>query len=234
MVDWTAGPYGTRLFCSARADRSDWRTICAPRSFPASQNRLTRSTERRCALRAATSILAGISLSPDVKARLLTALGVETPARRIVDATEPLSRATPFVLRLERHGGKATISGNVPPTGARERLREEIAALGLEVSDAAAYADGAPQSFADLASFAVRRLAELDPATTTITDATLSRCRRGAQRGRLRQGARGAQDAAVRRGRHKGRGVAAARFALCVFRGVARRHSQPVRPPAER
>ncbi|WP_292533008.1 OmpA family protein [Methylocystis sp.] len=119
-------------------------------------------------------ILAGISLSPDVKARLLTALGVETPARRIVDATEPLSRATPFVLRLERHGGKATISGNVPPTGARERLREEIAALGLEVSDAAAYADGAPQSFADLASFAVRRLAELDPATTTITDATLS------------------------------------------------------------
>jgi OOP family OmpA-OmpF porin len=119
-------------------------------------------------------ILAGISLSPDVKARLLTALGVDTPARRIVDATEPLSRATPFVLRLERHGGKATISGNVPPTGARERLRAEIAALGLDVSDAAAYADGAPQSFADLASFAVRRLAELDPATTTITDAALA------------------------------------------------------------
>lgn len=119
-------------------------------------------------------ILAGISLSPEVKTRLLTALGVETPARRIVDATEPLSRATPFVLRLERHGGKATISGNIPPTGARERLRAEIAALGLEVSDAAAYADGAPQSFADLASFAVRRLAELDPATTTITDATLA------------------------------------------------------------
>ncbi|MGJ0396416.1 MAG: OmpA family protein [Methylocystis sp.] len=119
-------------------------------------------------------ILAGISLSPDVKARLLTALGVETPARRIVDATEPLSRATPFVLRLERRGGKATISGNVPPTGAREKLRAEIAALGLEVSDAAAYADGAPQSFADLAAFAVRRLAELDPATTTITDATLA------------------------------------------------------------
>lgn len=119
-------------------------------------------------------VLAGISLSPDVKARLVTALAVETPARRIVDATEPLSRATPFVLRLERHGGKAVISGNIPPTGARERLRAEIAALGLEVSDGAAYADGAPQSFADLAAFAVRRLAELDPATTTITDATLS------------------------------------------------------------
>ena len=119
-------------------------------------------------------ILAGISLSPDVKARLLSALGVETPARRIIDATEPLSRATPFVLRLERHGGKAVISGNVPPTGARERLRAEIAALGLEVIDGAAYADGAPQSFADLAAFAVRRLAELDPATTTITDATLA------------------------------------------------------------
>lgn len=119
-------------------------------------------------------ILAGISLSPDVKARLLTALGVETPARIVVDATEPLSRATPFVLKLERHGGKATISGNVPPTGAREKLRAEIAALGLDVSDAAAYADGAPQSFADLASFAVRRLAELDPATTTITDGALA------------------------------------------------------------
>ncbi|MGD9544668.1 MAG: OmpA family protein [Methylocystis sp.] len=119
-------------------------------------------------------VLAGISLSPDVKARLLTALGVETPARRIIDATQPLSLAEPFVLRLERHGGKATISGNVPPTGAREKLRAEIAALGLEVTDDAAYADGAPQSFADLASFAARRLAELDPATTTITDATIA------------------------------------------------------------
>lgn len=119
-------------------------------------------------------VLAGISLSPDAKAQLLTALGVETPARRIMDATQPLSRATPFVLRLERRGGKAMISGNVPPTGAREKLRAEIAALGLEVSDSAAYADGAPQSFPDLASFAVRRLAELDPATTTITDATLA------------------------------------------------------------
>ncbi|MGJ0453727.1 MAG: OmpA family protein [Methylocystis sp.] len=119
-------------------------------------------------------VLAGISLSRDVKASLLTSLGVETPARRIIDATQPLSRATPFVLRLERRGGKAMISGNVPPTGARERLRAEIAALGLEVSDSAAYADGAPQSFPDLASFAVRRLAELDPATTTMTDATLT------------------------------------------------------------
>ncbi|MBI5314152.1 MAG: OmpA family protein [Methylocystis sp.] len=119
-------------------------------------------------------ILAGISLSPDVKAQLLAALGVETPARRIIDATQPLSRATPFVLRLERRGGTATIAGNVPPTGAREKLRAEIAALGLEVSDSAAYADGAPQSFPDLASFAVRRLAELDPATTTMTDATLA------------------------------------------------------------
>lgn len=119
-------------------------------------------------------ILAGISLSPDVKARLLTAIGVETPARRIVDATEPLSRATPFVLKIERRGGKATISGNIPPSGARERLRAEIASLGLEVSDAAAYADGAPQSFGDLASFAIRRLAELDPATTTITDGALA------------------------------------------------------------
>lgn len=119
-------------------------------------------------------VLAGISLSPDVKARLLTALGVETPARRVIDATRPLSRATPFVLRLERRGDKATITGNVPPTGARDRLRAEIAALGLEVTDSAAYADGAPQSFVELASFAVRRLAELDPATTTITDATLA------------------------------------------------------------
>jgi OOP family OmpA-OmpF porin len=119
-------------------------------------------------------VLAGISLSPDVKAQLLTALGVETPARRIMDATQALSRATPFVLRLERRGGKATISGNVPPTGAREKLRAEIAALGLEVSDSAAYADGAPKSFPDLASFAVRRLAELDPATTTMTDASLA------------------------------------------------------------
>ncbi|MBG0803865.1 OmpA family protein [Methylocystis sp. H4A] len=119
-------------------------------------------------------VLAGISLSPDVKAQLLTALGVETPARRIMDATQALSRATPFVLRLERRGGKAMISGNVPPTGAREKLRAEIAALGLEVSDSAAYADGAPKSFPDLASFAVRRLAELDPATTTMTDASLA------------------------------------------------------------
>ncbi|HEY8213426.1 MAG TPA: hypothetical protein VIG36_04755 [Methylocystis sp.] len=119
-------------------------------------------------------VLAGISLSPHVKARLLTALGVETPARRVIDATRPLFRATPFVLRLERRGDKATITGNVPPTGARDRLRAEIAALGLEVTDGAAYADGAPQSFVELASFAVRRLAELDPATTTITDATLA------------------------------------------------------------
>lgn len=119
-------------------------------------------------------VIAGISLSPDVKARVMAALVGGTPARRIIDATEPLSRATPFVLTLERHGAKATMSGNVPPTGARERLRAEIAALGLEVTDNAAYADGAPKSFADLASFAVRRLAELDPATTTLTDATLS------------------------------------------------------------
>lgn len=119
-------------------------------------------------------VLAGISLSPDAKNRMLAAIGLETPARRIVDATQALALAKPFVLKLERQGRKATISGNLPPSGAREKLRGEIAALGLEVTDAAAYADGAPQAFGDLASFAARRLAELDPASATISDATLS------------------------------------------------------------
>lgn len=126
------------------------------------------------AVRGRDVVLAGISLSPEAKRRVLAAIGVDTPARRIIDETQPLTLASPFMLRLERKGGKATISGNMPPSGAREKLRAEIAALGLEVTDAAAYADGAPKAFGELASFAARRLAELDPANATISDATLA------------------------------------------------------------
>lgn len=119
-------------------------------------------------------VLAGISLAPEAKRRLLAAIGVGTPARRIIDATEPLALARPFLLKLERQGGKAMISGHLPPSGAREKLAAQIAAMGLEVTDGATYADGAPQEFAELAAFAAQRLAELDPASATISDATLA------------------------------------------------------------
>lgn len=116
----------------------------------------------------------GVALSPDEKRRVFAMLGAEAGLRTLNDATEPLGVASPFALKIERRGAYVTLSGNMPVSDAREKLRAELEAMGFEVEDSSAFAQGAPANFADIAGFAVKRLAELDPADAKISDATLS------------------------------------------------------------
>lgn len=116
----------------------------------------------------------GVALSAEEKHRVFALLGSEAGARVLNDATEPLGVASPFALKIERRGARVAISGNMPVSEWREKLRADLLAMGFEVQDSAGFAQGAPANFADIVGFAVKRLAELDPADATVSDATLS------------------------------------------------------------
>ncbi len=118
--------------------------------------------------------IAGVALSPENKDRVFAMLGAESGARTLTDATQAVTLAKPFVLKLERHGARVSISGNMPVSQEREKLRADLAARGFDVSDSASFANGAPSNFGDIAAYAIKRLAELDPAETIVSDATLS------------------------------------------------------------
>ena len=94
--------------------------------------------------------------------------------RTALDQTKPVEAAHPFVLKLERKGLLLTLEGNVPPNGERSKLRAEINPLGLGIIDHTGYATGAAAGFVELAAFAARRLAEMDPGVATLTDDVLS------------------------------------------------------------
>lgn len=128
----------------------------------------------QAAVRGRDVIVSGVGLSPEPKDRAIADLRGEAGVRSVVDATTAVGLAKPFTLTLERHGAAATMSGNIPVAGERKKLRAEISAAGLDVSDKTAYASGAPTAFRDLTIYAVQRLAELQNGTVTLTDATLS------------------------------------------------------------
>lgn len=115
----------------------------------------------------------GIALSGAAKDRALADLRGAGGVRAVADATTPLAIARPFALTLERHGRKAALRGAAPVGGERAALRAILATAGLEVVDETSFAAGAPAVFHSLATFAAQRLAELDPATATLSDATL-------------------------------------------------------------
>ncbi len=75
---------------------------------------------------------------------------------------------------MERKGLRVTLEGDIPPGGERDRLRKELIVQGLEIIDHSRYAEGAPAVFPELAGFAARRLAEMDPGVATLSDDALS------------------------------------------------------------
>jgi OOP family OmpA-OmpF porin len=116
----------------------------------------------------------GVALSLEEKGKTLAQVRREEGVRALVDATAAVGVAMPFVLTLERKGALVTMSGNMPVTGAREALQAAIRLLGLEAADQTSFAAGAPANFLELAQFAARRLAELDPGKATLSDASLA------------------------------------------------------------
>jgi OOP family OmpA-OmpF porin len=95
-------------------------------------------------------------------------------ARAALDQTRPVETVHPFALKMERKGLRVTLDGAIPPGGERDRLRKELIVQGLEIIDHSRYAEGAPAVFPELAGFAARRLAEMDPGVATLSDDALS------------------------------------------------------------
>jgi OOP family OmpA-OmpF porin len=118
--------------------------------------------------------ISGVVLSPQARDQALLAIRGLDGVRTALDQTKPVEAAHPFVLKLERKGLLLTLEGNVPPNGERSKLRAEINPLGLGIIDHTGYATGAAAGFVELAAFAARRLAEMDPGVATLTDDVLS------------------------------------------------------------
>lgn len=118
--------------------------------------------------------IGGVALSAEAKDHALADLRGAGGVRAVEDATSPLAVARPFALTLERRGRSATLRGVAPVGGERASLRAALAAAGLDVDDGTSFAAGAPTVFHSLAGFAAQLLAALDPATATLSDATLT------------------------------------------------------------
>jgi OOP family OmpA-OmpF porin len=118
--------------------------------------------------------ISGVVLSPSGRDRTLLAIGELDGVRAALDQTRPVAAVHPYVLKIERKGLLLTLNGNVPPNGERGKLRGELNPLGLGIVDHTSYATGAPAAFVELAAFAARRLAEMDPGVATLTDDALS------------------------------------------------------------
>ena len=118
--------------------------------------------------------VSGVVLSAPGRDRALLAARRMDGARAALDQTRPLEAAHPFVLKMARKGPRVTLEGDIPPGGERDRLRKELIAQGLEIIDHSRYAEGAPAVFPELAGFAARRLAEIDPGVAALSDDALS------------------------------------------------------------
>ena len=117
--------------------------------------------------------LAGAALSPEGKDRALAAARRIEGLRALEDATAAIAAARPFVLSFERRGAAVVLSGNLPLSGEREKLVALLEGSGLRVDDRTAPATGAPAGFLELARFAARRVAELDPGQARLTDTAI-------------------------------------------------------------
>ena len=118
--------------------------------------------------------LSGVVLSAPRRDKALLAIGQMDGARAALDQTRPVETVHPFALKMERKGLRVTLEGDIPPGGERDRLRKELIVQGLEIIDHSRYAEGAPAVFPELAGFAARRLAELDPGVAMLSDNALS------------------------------------------------------------
>jgi OOP family OmpA-OmpF porin len=118
--------------------------------------------------------LSGVVLSAPGRDKALLAIGQMDGARAALDQTRPVETVHPFALKMERKGLRVTLEGDIPPGGERDRLRKELIVQGLEIIDHSRYAEGAPAVFPELAGFAARRLAELDPGVAMLSDNALS------------------------------------------------------------
>ncbi len=119
-------------------------------------------------------VISGVVLSAPGRDKALLAIGQMDGARAALDQTRPLETVHPFALKMERKGLRVTLEGDIPPGGERDRLRKELIVQGLEIIDHSRYAEGAPAVFPELAGFAARRLAEMDPGVATLSDNALS------------------------------------------------------------
>jgi OOP family OmpA-OmpF porin len=119
-------------------------------------------------------VISGVVLSAPGRDKALLAIGRMDGARAALDQTRPVETVHPFALKMERKGLRVTLDGAIPPGGERDRLRKELIVQGLEIIDHSRYAEGAPAVFPELAGFAARRLAEMDPGVATLSDDALS------------------------------------------------------------
>ncbi len=119
-------------------------------------------------------VISGVVLSAPGRDKALLAIGQMDGARAALDRTRPLETVHPFALKMERKGLRVTLEGDIPPGGERDRLRKELIVQGLEIIDHSRYAEGAPAVFPELAGFAARRLAEMDPGVAMLSDNALS------------------------------------------------------------
>jgi OOP family OmpA-OmpF porin len=119
-------------------------------------------------------VISGVVLSAPGRDKALLAVGRMDGARAARDQTRPVETVHPFALKMERKGLRVTLEGDIPPGGERDRLRKELIVQGLEIIDHSRYAEGAPAVFPELAGFAARRLAEMDPGVATLSDNALS------------------------------------------------------------
>ncbi len=118
--------------------------------------------------------ISGVVLSAPGRDKALLAIGRMDGARAALDKTRPVQAVHPFALQMERKGLRGTLEGDLPPGAERDRLRTELIVQGLEIIDHSRYAEGAPAVFPELAGFAARRLAEMDPGVATLSDDALS------------------------------------------------------------
>ena len=118
--------------------------------------------------------ISGVVLSAPGRDKALLAIRQMDGAHAALDRTRGLETVHPFALKMERKGLRVTLEGDIPPGAERDRLRKELIAQGLEIIDHSRYAEGAPAVFPDLAGFAARRLAEMDPGAATLSDDALS------------------------------------------------------------
>jgi OOP family OmpA-OmpF porin len=118
--------------------------------------------------------VSGVALSPEGRDQALLDIRRIDGLRAALDETKVIGTAKPFVLRLERKGGLISLEGDMPVRSERDKLHAELFRLGFEISDRSNYAREAPPVFVDLALFAARKLAEMDPGAATLTDDALS------------------------------------------------------------
>lgn len=96
--------------------------------------------------------------------------------RRVIDRTQVIAEAKPYVWSGERDVTRFTLSGTVPLPEIRGRLEDGLRALagGTEVSDQMAFARGAPPRFEAAAQLLVEQLARLSAGKVAISDDAVS------------------------------------------------------------